>query len=160
MGELVGIHVAVGRGKPMQTLAKAELVSGKGIAGDRYAEKRGFYSSRPAADGGRELTLFEAEVLDALARECAIELAPHEHRRNLTTRGIGLDALIGQRFRVGATLCQGVRRCTPCAYLQGLTGKPVFVPLANRGGLRARVLEGGTVRVGDPIELVPSLIGV
>jgi MOSC domain-containing protein YiiM len=155
-GQVVAIHVTVAKGEPMQAVARAELVAGRGIAGDRYAEQRGYYSSRPAPDGGRELTLFEAEVLEALARELDIELGAHEHRRNVTTRGVRLDELIGRQFRVGSAVCQGVRPCTPCEYLQGLVGKPILAPLVDRGGLRARVLEGGTIRVGDPIAPVPA----
>jgi MOSC domain-containing protein YiiM len=154
-GEVVAIHVAAAKGELMQALASVELVAGRGVAGDRYAEQRGFYSQRPAADGGREVTLFEAEVLEALAREFDIELGAHEHRRNVTTRGVRLDDLIGQQFRIGSAMCQGVRPCTPCEYLQGLVGKPVLTPLLDRGGLRARVLESGAIRVGDPIALGP-----
>jgi MOSC domain-containing protein YiiM len=153
-GEVVAIHVAAAKGKPMQALGEAQVVAGRGITSDRYAEQRGFYSPRPAEDGGRELTLFEAEVLDALARDFAIELGAHEHRRNVTTRGVRLDDLLGQQFRIGSVVCQGVRPCTPCEYLQGLTGKPILTPLVDHGGLRARVLEGGTIRPGDPIALV------
>src|SRR5205807_10522380 len=113
---------------------------------DRYFEGVGFYSARPTEPGAREVTLFEAEVLDLLANEHHLELSAAEHRRHLTTRGVRLDDLLGQRFRVGEVLLEGVLDCPPCAHLQSLVGKPVLQPLVNRGGLRARVLEGGTIR--------------
>jgi MOSC domain-containing protein YiiM len=128
-------------------------VRDSGLLGDRYAEGVGFYSARPTDPGAREVTLFEAEVLDLLGREYAIELSAAEHRRNLTVRGIRLDGLIGQRFRVGDVILEGVRDCPPCEHLQQLTGKSVLQPLASRGGLRARVLHGGTVRIGDQVAL-------
>jgi MOSC domain-containing protein YiiM len=159
VGRLEGIHIARTASAPMQALPLAEAVPGAGLAGDRYFEQIGFYSARPTDPGAREVTLFEAEVLDALHLEHGIALSPGEHRRNLTTRGVKLDELLGQRFRVGEVVLEGVKDCPPCDHLQELVGKPVLQPLVDHGGLRARVLEGGTIKVGDAIEiLVPSSI--
>jgi MOSC domain-containing protein YiiM len=134
--------------------AKVEIagVAGRGLEGDRYSTRQGHYSERPSPGGGRELTLIEGEVLEALAAERGIELAPHECRRNVVTRGVHLNDLVGRRFRLGSLLCEGVRLCEPCAYLEGLTGKPVNEPLVHRGGLRANILEGGTLRIGDSLQ--------
>src|SRR5207302_11133948 len=99
---------------------------------------------------GRALTLIEAEAVESLAR-LGIVLRPGEARRNVTTRGIALNELVGRRFRLGGALCLGTRLCEPCTYPQELVGKPVLDPLAHRGGLRADVLEGGEIRVGDEV---------
>jgi MOSC domain-containing protein YiiM len=136
----------------MEPLAEIEALAGEGLVGDRYKEKVGFYSARPTDPGAREVTLFEAEALDALRDQSGIALSAGEHRRNLTTRGVRLAGLLGQRFRVGEVVLEGVKDCPPCEHLEGLVGKPVLQPLVNRGGLRARIVVGGTIRVGDQVE--------
>jgi MOSC domain-containing protein YiiM len=151
MGQVEAIYVALSAGTPMQPMSEVEAVAGVGLAGDRYATGLGFYSPRPTDPGAREVTLFEAEVLDGLSSEHGIALSAAEHRRNLTTRGVRLGGLLGRRFRVGEVLLEGVKDCPPCEHLEQLVGKPVLQPLVSRGGLRARVLEGGTIRIGDAI---------
>jgi hypothetical protein len=145
------IHVAPRASAPMQSLEQVEAVADTGLVADRYLAGIGFYSCRPTSPGARQVTLFEAEVLERLLREHGITLKAAEHRRNLTTRGVRLGELLGQRFRVGEVLLEGVKDCPPCEHLEGLVGKPVMRPLVNSGGLRARILEGGTIRVGDAI---------
>ena len=149
-GELIWIHVADGASAPMRPLAEARLLAGVGIEGDRYATRRGTYSPKPHID--RQVTLIEEETLEALARDHGIALAPHEHRRNLTTRGVPLNHLVGCYFKVGDCVLYGGRLNVPCRYLEDLLGKKVFKPLINRSGLNCRVVLGGTVRRGDPIE--------
>jgi MOSC domain-containing protein YiiM len=151
-GELLHIHVTDEAGAPMRALAEAKLITGIGIEGDRYATGRGKYSEFPDI---REVTLIELETLEALARDEKIDLMPHVHRRNLTTRGVPLNHLVGRRFRVGGVLLEGGRLNVPCRYLELLTGKPVYRPLLNRSGLNCRIVEGGTIRVGDPIVGLP-----
>ena len=158
MARVEAICIATGAGAPMQSLAEIEALPGIGLAGDRYANKIGFYSPRPTDPGAREVTLFEAETMDWLKEEHGIELSAAEHRRNLTVRGVRLSDLLGQRFSIGEVVLEGVKDCPPCDHLQGLVGKPVLEPLVRRGGLRARVLQGGTLRVGDAVELgAPAL---
>jgi MOSC domain-containing protein YiiM len=136
----------------MRSLVEVEAVPGTGLAGDRYLLGIGYYSPTP---GERQVTLFEAEVLDWLAAEHGIAFSPTEHRRNLTTRGVSLPSLLGRRFRIGGqVLLEGVKDCPPCIHLEGLVHKPVLQPLVGRGGLRARILEGGSLRVGDALVLV------
>jgi MOSC domain-containing protein YiiM len=156
VGRLEAIHIAAGAGAPMRPLAQAEAISGAGLTGDRYAAQLGFYSARPTEPGAREVTLFEAETLDQLAAEHQIALRAGQHRRNLTTRGVRLDELIGQRFTIGHVVLEGVKDCPPCEHLQQLVGKPVLQPLLGHGGLRARVVQGGTIRVGDPIARISA----
>ncbi len=148
-GQLEHIHITdTGRGA-MHRLDEARLVAGKGIEGDRYFLGTGTYSMKP--EPGRQVTLIEAETLAALARDEGIELAPHEHRRNLTVTGVPLNHLVGRRFRVGAVLLEATRLNVPCKYLELVTGKPVYAPLLNRSGLNCRIIEGGAIRPGDTL---------
>jgi MOSC domain-containing protein YiiM len=148
-GEVVGIFVAEQAGAPMRALDEATAIAGAGLVGDRYHAGVGFYTPVP---GPRQLTLIEEETLRALADEHGIALAPIESRRNLTTRGIRLNDLVGRRFTIGEVVCEGVRHCPPCTRLEELTGKPVLGPLVDRGGLRADILTGGVIRIGDSIQ--------
>lgn len=152
-GRVVGIYIAPAAGAPMEAIERARIVAGRGIAGDRYFDGRGYYSQVPPLTG-RRLTLIEAEALEALERETGIVLGPHECRRNLVTRGVRLDALVGRRFRVGAIECYGERPCPPCGYLEGLTGiKGVNRGLTDRGGIRAEILLDGEIALGDDVSL-------
>jgi MOSC domain-containing protein YiiM len=153
MGRVEAIHIASGAAASMQPLTEVEAVAGVGLSGDRYATRTGFYSERPTDPGAREVTLFEAEVLDALRAEEGVDLEASDHRRNVTVRGVRLADLLGQRFRIGDVLLEGVKDCPPCEHLEGLLGKPVLRLLLNRGGLRARIVETGTLRVGDAVRL-------
>ena len=149
-GQLLSIHIAHAASEAMQALAEARLIEGVGIEGDRYATGMGTYSDRPDI---REVTLIDEETLIALQRDHDIELLSGEHRRNLTTRNVPLNHLVGQRFKVGATLLEGGRLNIPCKYLQTLLDKKVFVPLLNRSGLNCRIIEGGVIYPGDQITL-------
>ncbi len=127
-------------------------MAGRGIVGDRYFDRAGTFSDWPH---DHEFTLVEAEAIEAVATEYGLTLEPGETRRNVTTRGIALNALIGKQFRIGETVvCEGTRLCHPCAHLEVVTGKGGLARLlANRGGLRAHILVGGTIRPGDTIEV-------
>jgi MOSC domain-containing protein YiiM len=149
-GELLHIHVASNAAAPMDELREARLVAGIGIEGDRYATGLGTYSKKQHLD--RQVTLIEIEVLEAIARDRGIELAPSEHRRNLTTRGVPLGHLVGQYFRVGDCVLYGGRMNVPCLYLETLLGKKVFKPLLNRSGLNCRIVIGGIIRNLERIE--------
>ncbi len=149
-GELLHIHIAAKASAPMEALLEARLMAGVGIAGDRYTTGLGTYSNRRHID--RQATLIEVETLEALARDRGIELWPHEHRRNLTTRAVPLNHLVGQYFRVGDCVLYGGRLNVPCMYLENLLAKRVFKPLLNRSGLNCRIIVGGTIRPHDRVE--------
>jgi MOSC domain-containing protein YiiM len=149
-GELLHIHIASRASAAMQTLPEVRLIAGTGIEGDRYATGLGTYSRTLHVD--RQATLIEIETLEALARDRNIDLTPGEHRRNLTTRGVPVNHLVGQYFRVGTCVLYGGRLNVPCMYLENLVGKKVFKPLLNRSGLNCRIVVGGLVRVGARIE--------
>lgn len=149
LGELLNVHIAPLASAPMLSLLEAQLIAGDGIEGDRYATRRGTYSNRHHID--RQVTLIEVETLEALARDRKIELASHEHRRNLTTLGVPLNHLVGHYFRVGECVLYGGRLNVPCLYLENLVGKKVLKPLLNRSGLNCRIVVGGTIRIGDRV---------
>lgn len=150
--EVVSIHITPEAGGVMQEVPFVEAVAGQGLKGDRYYLKRGTYPDKE--DGSRQVTLIEVEALEALERDYHISLRPVESRRNIATRGVALNHLVGRRFRVGEALLLGVQLCEPCSYLEQKTGKTVRAGLVHRGGLRAQVLEGGLIRVGDAIQVL------
>lgn len=143
-GQVEAIHIAAASGGPMRALQRATVRAGIGIDGDRYATKAGHWSDHPAGD--RQLTLVAGEVLEELG------LPPGSSRRNVTVRGVDLDALVGREFRIGAVRCRGERPCEPCTYLEGMIGRPVLRDLVHRGGLRATILDDGEIAVGDAVE--------
>jgi MOSC domain-containing protein YiiM len=149
-GRLVAIYVAERAGAPTTACATAEAVAGVGLVGDRYGAGTGTYS---AADRGpRDVTLVEREAVDAV-RADGVALTEAETRRNLVTEGVPLAHLVGRTFRVGDVRLRGLRLAEPCAYLEQLTGlEGVREALVHRGGLRAAVLDGGALRVGDVVE--------
>lgn len=153
-GVVSAIHITKEAAGPMESVSEIRAIPGQGLEGDRYFRKTGTYSSRPGT--GREVTLIEAEAVEAIAREAGIVLAPAASRRNFTTRGVPLNHLVGQRFRVGEVTLEGLRLCEPCAHLESLTQAGVRESLIHRGGLRARILTEGLIRVGDPIQPVSS----
>jgi mutator protein MutT len=156
VGRVEHIHVASAAGMPMQPREQIEATAGAGLAGDRYADAGGFWQD---ARVSRDLTLVEAEVIDELGTS-GLVLAPGETRRNVTTRGVALDGLLERTFWLGEVLARGTSRCQPCRHLEEVTGKRLLRPLAHRGGLRADLLTGGTIAVGDPIEPVEQQDGV
>lgn len=148
-GKLMNIHIAPEAGVEMVELPEARLIAGEGIEGDRYRAGTGHYSFMPHED--RQVTLIEVETLEAIARDHGLALAPHEHRRNLTVRGVPLNHLVGRHFAVGEAQLYGGRLNVPCKYLDELLGKPLFDALINRSGLNCRIVRAGTIRPGDPI---------
>lgn len=147
-GKLVSIHV--GRvAAALESVAEARVVPGKGIEGDRYFDGTGTWFNHPGT--GREVTLIEIEAIEAIAHESGIELGPSGPRRNLVTRGVPLNHLVGKEFRIGEVRLKGMRLCEPCEHLEGMTRKGVKAALAHRGGLRAEAISAGTIRAGDTI---------
>jgi len=135
----------------MCSLPEAELVAGKGIVGDRYYAGTGEFS--PAVpDPDHEVTLVDLEEVERFAAETGLALAPEDVRRNLVVRGLSLDDQVGARFRVGEVVLEGVRLCEPCRSLADRTWPEIVRGLAHRAGLRAGVVRGGRIRVGDRVE--------
>ena len=150
-GRLLEIHTALEVRADMRAHETANLITGVGIEGDRYATGRGKYSDFPDI---REVTLIEIETIEALRRDHKTELPTIKHRRNLTTCAVPLNHLVGKRFRVGAVLLEGGRLNYPCRYLDLVTGQSVCDLLEHRSGLNCRIIQGGTISVGDTIRPV------
>jgi MOSC domain-containing protein YiiM len=136
-GSVERIHVAPAESE-LPTPVEAVEVTADGVVGDRYG-------------GSRDLTLIEAEALESLLEDTGIELSAAESRRQVLTRGISLNDLVGERFSVGGVECVGQELCEPCAHLQGLTRQGVLRGLVHRGGLRADIVSGGRIAVGDAV---------
>ena len=144
MGEVVAIYVGPERLLP-EPVERVEAHAGKGLAGNR------FYWADGSAPAGNALTLIEAEALAAFTKETGIELTAQASRRNVLTRGIDLNALVGKRFRVGDVECEGVELCEPCAHLASLTDPAVLRGMVHRAGLNADILTDGHIAVGDAV---------
>jgi len=143
-----GIYVSEKARRLPVAVDSARVVAGQGIEGDRYFLGKGSFSHWRGT--GRALTLVEAEALEDVGLSSAAA------RRNVVTRGVDLNALVGVRFRVGGVDCLGRRLCEPCRHLERLEGDGLMRSLAGRGGLRADVLGDGVVAVGDPVVILDS----
>jgi MOSC domain-containing protein YiiM len=148
-GTVEAIHIAPEHEELPHPVPTVTVEPGKGMEGDRH-----FF---PAGDAppGQAITLIEAEALESFGSETGIELSPAAARRQVLTRGIGLNDLVGKRFRVGDVLCEGVELCEPCNHLASLTDRQVLRGMVHRAGLNADVLSAGEIAVGDPVRPEP-----
>lgn len=147
-GTVETIAVAPSAGEPARLVQSARALAGQGLEGDRHVSGTGTF---PSGLPGSALTLIEAEVCESFDPP----LEPSQHRRNVVTRGIDLNGLVGSEFMVGEVRCRGMRLCEPCTVVQRHAGRPVLRPLVHRGGLRADILADGEIRVGDPVRTGP-----
>ena len=136
MGVVDGITLVVDESGATRTVDAVDAEAGRGLEGDYHTD----------------LTLIASEALEGLREDTGIELTGEQTRRNVLTRGIDLNALVGQRFTVGEVEAVGVELSEPCSKLQKLTEPGVLRGLVHRGGLRADVLTSGRIRVGDTVE--------
>ncbi|MGH2633968.1 MAG: MOSC domain-containing protein [Tepidiformaceae bacterium] len=144
--KVVALFTAPAAGMAMEPHSSVEALPGLGIASDRYATRLGHWSDPRWKD--QELTLVGMELLDELGLE------PPALRRNIVTLGIDLLDLIGLEFAIGTARLAGRRQCSPCGYIERLTRPGLFGDLHGRGGLRAAVLAGGTISVGDEVRVL------
>jgi MOSC domain-containing protein YiiM len=156
-GIVVGIFVGSEKGMPMQSVDHAQAIAGEGLLGDRYLAKAGTIKK-----GIRHVTLIEEEAIKAASLDYKIPFEPIETRRNILTRNVALNHLVGKEFRVGDVLMRGVELCEPCGHLERVCGKKIKESLIHRGGLRAEIITSGTIRIGSQIQgrapaLVPAL---
>ncbi len=158
-GVIAGIYLAESGGEPLRSVDQAQAIAGSGLEGDRYAKGAGFYSDNPTTEGARQITLIAAEAIAAVQTEVGEAISHADFRRNLVTTGIDPRSLLGKRFLIGKVVCEGVRDCPPCLHLDQLTGKRIMPSLLRTGGLRARIVEGGPIRVGDAIEVTGDSAG-
>jgi len=148
VGKVESIWIAPSAGSEALSLGEVHAIAGLGLEGDRHVSGQGTFPSRMP---GSALTLIEAEVCESFSPP----LSAAEHRRNLVIRGIDLNRLVGREFFVGSTPCRGMRLNEPCSVLQHYASRPILRALVHRGGLRADILENGTIRVGDEVRLHP-----
>ena len=149
-GAVVSIHVAARAKAQPDEVAEARAVPGRGIEGDRYFDQAGTFSAKDNPD--RELTLIEIEAIEAAARDYGVALEPGNARRQVVTRGVALNHLVGREFSVGDVRVKGIRLCEPCEHLNSLTDPRVTKAFAHRGGLRAQILTEGVIRKGAEVK--------
>jgi len=143
-GRVENIFIGPERTLP-EPVERARAIAGKGLEGNRY-----FFEQAPP---GRALTLIAAEALEGFRAETGIPLTAAESRRNVLTRGIDVNALVGMRFRIGDVECRGVELCEPCSHLQSVTYPGVLKGMVHRAGLNADILTDGEIAVGDTIHV-------
>jgi MOSC domain-containing protein YiiM len=146
-GEVLAIYVRPELSAPVKKMEQVHAVPGRGLEGDYYFKG----ISRKGLNASREVTLIESETLEAIERDYSITFKNGESRRNIITREVPLNHLIGIHFQIGEVTLRGVRLCEPCSHLASLTEKGASPALVHRGGLRAQILTEGTFKVGDPI---------
>ena len=148
--QVVGIYIAPHHGEPTVWLEQAHLIPGMGIEGDR------FFTPAPSNANSRpdhEITLIEIEAIEAVCNQDGIQISPDQTRRNIVTRGIRLNDLVGKVFSVGEVQLRGLRLCEPCDYLANRTDPRVKQSFSHRGGLRASILTEGYLHPSDTIHV-------
>ena len=150
-GSVHSIHIVAVASEPTVSVEEVRAVAGQGLEGDRYFDGKGSWSSTPGT--GRQVTLIELETIEALERDYKMKIEPGQARRNIVTRGVALNHLVGREFSVGEVVLLGLRLCEPCNHLAGLTDEKVRPGLVHRGGLRADIVSGGVIRVGDAVRV-------
>ena len=141
------IYTAPMAGADVQARNSVLAIPGRGLQGDRYAQ-----NPEGSTSPDQEVTLIELENIEGI-KEHGIDLHPSQTRRNIVTQGVSLNELVGAEFLVGDVTLRGVRLCEPCAYLEGLTAKGLVKALVHKAGLRAQILNEGTIAVGDEIRV-------
>lgn len=147
-GLVISICISDTHKKLPVCVEQIKAVAGCGIEGDRYF--------RDVASGKKEspssqITMIELEAIEALKREYDVDLKHEESRRNLLTKDVPLNHLVGREFQVGETTLRGIRLCEPCEHLEGLTRSGVLKGLVHRGGLRCQIVTGGIIKAGEPV---------
>ena len=153
LGTVLSIQIAPNGTDSLRNLEQINAIEGMGLEGDRYYNRTGTYSNKH--DESREATFIESEALEALVKDYNVELKGTESRRNISTRGVALNHLVGKEFKVGEAVFRGIRLCEPCTHLEEVSGKPARKGLIHRGGLRAQIVKSGMIQVGDEIESLP-----
>lgn len=149
--QLIGIFRAAEAEAVMESVAEGRLEAGRGLVGDRYHSGNGTFSDELKGKPDVELTLIESEQIDQFNEAEQLDLDYGSARRNLVTKGVDLNALVGARFSVGEVMLEGVRLCEPCAHLARIVAKQVLPALVHRAGLRAKVVTGGVIHAGDEV---------
>ena len=149
-GVVEEIYIAPEGSAAMERVEEVRTIEGCGIEGDRYCEGTGFWSRYGDVC---EVTLIESEDLDHIQSELGISVKNGEHRRNIITSGVRLGDLRRKRFRIGEAVLEYDRPRPPCKHVQDLSEPGMTRALKGRGGICARVVEAGRIRVRDVIEV-------
>jgi MOSC domain-containing protein YiiM len=145
VGRVEAIALAAARGELPQGVERVRAHAGRGLEGE-------YHLAPERAERSDAITFIAAEALEGLREDTGLSLTHAETRRNVLTRGVDLNALVGERFRVGEVECEGVELCEPCMTLARLVDEfGVVRGLVHRGGLRADILTDGEFAVGDPV---------
>lgn len=150
-GEIVGIYTAR-KGKKPEACRSVEVIAGKGIVGDRYFAGEGTFSKKLAGNRKREITFISSEEIDRFNRIQGSNLDHGDFRRNVVTKNVDLNELVGKRFSIAGVQFEGIDTCEPCAHLARTVHHAVLPNLVNRAGLRAAVLTSGTIDIGHGIK--------
>jgi MOSC domain-containing protein YiiM len=160
-GTLEGIFIGRTKAAPLELVESARAIAGQGLEGDRYCSGNGSFSSYKATGKDAEhhpqdkqVTLIEAEAIEAAAADYEVTIGPAQSRRNLLVRGVPLNHLVGKEFLVGEVRLRGLRLCEPCGHLEKLTVSGIKTALLHRGGLRAEILGNGVLRTGDAVRSI------
>jgi MOSC domain-containing protein YiiM len=146
-GRVEAIYLSSEHGELPAPIERVQARAGRGLEGNRY------YWTEGDAPPGRAVTLLAAEAMEAVASEGQVSIEPAATRRNVLTRGIDINELVGKRFRIGDVECQGVELCEPCSHLESMTQPGVIKALVHRAGLSADILNDGEISVGDSVSL-------
>jgi MOSC domain-containing protein YiiM len=144
-GRVEAIFLSPDHGHLPTPVERAHARAGRGLEGNRY------YWEDRTAPPGRAVTLIAAEAVEAAANEGDVSVEPAATRRNVLTRGIDVNELVGKRFRIGNVKCEGIELCEPCTTLEGMTQPGVIKAFVHRGGLNADILSDGEISIGDPV---------
>jgi len=147
-GQVEAIFVAAERGELPAPVERVRAYAGRGLEGNRY------YWAEGDAPSGCAVTLIAAEAVTAVAQEGDVSVEPAATRRNVLTRGIDVNELVGKRFRIGDVECEGVELCEPCAHLESMTQPGMIKAFVHRGGLNADILTDGEISVGDAVVVI------
>lgn len=142
-GSVKELWIAAETAGPLHTVQRVLAIAGQGLQGDRYAAGAGTWHNYPARE--RQVTLISIEALEEASEQIPGGLSPSETRRNVVTKGVPLDGLLGQKFLVGEALLRGMKICRPCTHLERLTGKGLIKALLDRGGINAEILRSGAI---------------
>jgi MOSC domain-containing protein YiiM len=154
---VAGLYITPTAGAPPFSIEEALLEAGRGIVGDRYYSGVGTFSEKLKGKPGFEITLIEIEEIALFNGAHSLSLPAGAFRRNVVTRGIRLNELVGQRFMVGSAALEGVRLCEPCAHLAKVLHPNVLPAMVHRSGLRARIVAGAAIHEGDPVYAHPAI---
>jgi MOSC domain-containing protein YiiM len=159
-GTLEGIFIGRAKAAPLERVGSVRAIAGQGLEGDRYCSGSGTFSKDISKTvnkhypADRQVTLIEAEAIEAAAANYEVTIDPAQSRRNLLVRGVPLNHLVGKEFQIGEVRLRGLRLCEPCGHLEKLTVSGIKTALLHRGGLRAEILADGLLQAGNIVRSI------